>query len=55
MTKNRQIDAVFTFFEALGTKNTVNTKVLAPWKPKTTVFTMCFAFGSKNHGIYGVV
>ena len=27
---------------------------LAGWKPKTTVFTMCFASGSKNHGIYSV-
>ena len=24
---------------------------LAPWKPKTTVFTGLFASGSKNHGI----
>jgi hypothetical protein len=26
----------------------------APWKPKTTVFTMVFSSGSKNHGIYNV-
>ena len=28
--------------------------ILALRKPKTTVFTMFFAFGSKNHGIYSV-
>ena len=28
---------------------------LAAWKPKTTVFTMLFASGSKKHGIYSVL
>ena len=28
--------------------------IFACRKPKTTVFTMFFAFGSKNHGIYSV-
>ena len=28
--------------------------ILALRKPKTTVFTMFFAFGCKNHGIYSV-
>ena len=28
--------------------------ILALRKPKTTVFTMFFAFGTKNHGIYSV-
>ena len=27
---------------------------LAPWKPKTTVFTVFCAPDSKNHGIYRV-
>ena len=39
-------------------KNTVNIRkyqcFFAPRKPKSTVFTMLFAFGSKNHGIYSV-
>ena len=28
--------------------------ILALRKPQATVFTMFFAFGSKNHGIYSV-
>ena len=28
---------------------------MAGRKSKTTVFTMCFASGSKNHGVYNVV
>ena len=37
--KKRQIGGVFAIFHILGTKNTVNTDVLAPRQRKTTVFT----------------
>ena len=66
LTKNRQIGAVFTFFEALGTKKHRKYQSFSALEPKTTVFTMRFAFGiaksgylrccltsaSKNTGIY---
>ena len=55
--KNHQIGGVFAYFwkpSEFGARNTANTDVFAPRKPKTTVFTMLFASGNKNHGIYSV-
>jgi len=40
------------FCETLGAKNTINTDVFAPRKTKTTLFTLFFASGSKNHCMY---
>ena len=45
---------IFETLGILGGKNTINSDVFAPRKPKTTVFTMFFAFGNKKHGIYSV-
>ena len=62
--KNRQIiSAVFTFFKTLRAQNTINKckyrcrripMFLAPRKPKTTVFTISCATGSKNNSICSV-
>ena len=40
------------FFEISEQQNTINSEFSCASKPKTTVFTMFFASGSKNHGIY---
>ena len=62
--KNRQIiSGVFTFFKTLRAQNTINKckyrcrripMFLAPRKPKTTVFTISCATGSKNNSICSV-
>ena len=62
--KNRQIiSGVFTFFKTLRAQNTINKckyrcrripMFLAPRKPKTTVFTISWATGSKNNSICSV-
>ena len=54
--KNGQIGGVFVFFEHSRSKKLRKNRVfLTPCKPKTTVFAVFFAPGTKNHGIYSVL
>ena len=43
------------FFEESRGKKHRKYRVFTPRKPKTTVFTVLFAHGSKNNGIYCVL
>ena len=44
------------FLDTLGAKTPKLPMFLAPWKPKTTIFTVFFVLPllAKNHGIYNV-
>ena len=54
--KNRQFAGVSVFFEeSRSKKHRKKPCFLTPRKPKTTVFTVFFAPGTKNHGIYSVL
>ena len=54
--KNRQFAGVSVFFEeSRSKKHRKKQCFLTPRKPKTTIFTVFFAPGTKNHGIYSVL